>query len=282
MPPAVYTQCILPHPVLQPYVRCFAIRKFDTNGHEFYKPIFAEHEMIMTFFIRTKLFGFDSTNKEKPAFHVADYNVLKCVLEPVQTFTKGFAVFKGLSLLISIHFKPVGFFYIFNIPSGELLNELHVTNDIVSNDINGLEEQLQDVYSMTDSIKLIELFLLKKLTSYKPLYKNEGIIKASWFLSQNETYCIKKLASDCNMSLQTFEVCFTEQIGIAPKHYMRIKRFNSAVTMKLYNPGKSWTDIAYSCGYYDQAHLIKDFKGFTLLAPRNFMITIHPVFEDFE
>ena len=62
MLPEVYTQCILPHPLLQPYVRCFAVRKFDTGDCEFPKAMIADHEMTMLFKwdtnINKRVFGF--------------------------------------------------------------------------------------------------------------------------------------------------------------------------------------------------------------------------------
>ena len=283
MQPEVYTQCILPHPLLQPYVRRFVIRKFDTGDCEFPKPMIADHEMTITFFLHCKLFEFTPFNKDIIPYTVNKHGIAECCFAGIQTSTKGFVVYKGPTTLLTIHFKPTGFFHIFYISPKEIVDKMGDSKNILSNEILLLHEQMQELNKISDCVILLENFLIKKLISQKPCYKHTGISEASDFLiNKKGMYCIKQLASDYNMTVQTLEVQFTEQVGIDPKYFSRILRFNTAVNTKLYNPLKSWTDIAYTLGYYDQAHLIKDFKEFTLLSPRNFMITIHPPFENFQ
>ena len=283
MQPEVYTQSILPHPLLQPYVRCFAVRKFDTGDCEFPKPMIADPEMTITFLLHSKLFKFTAFDKDIIPYTVNKNGIAECCFAAIQTSTKGFVVFKGLTTLLTIHFKPAGFFHILNISPKELVDKMDDTKNILSNQIVLLHEQMHELNNILDCVILLENFLIKKLISQKPRYKHTGIPGASNFLiNKKGMCCIKQLASDYNMTLQTLEVQFTEQVGIDPKYFSRILRFNTAVNTKMYNPNKSWTDVAYSCGYYDQAHLIKDFTEFTLLSPRNFMITIHPPLENFE
>jgi AraC-like DNA-binding protein len=283
MQPEVYTRYILPHPLLLPYVRCFAVRKFDTGDCEFPKAMIADHEMTMAFFLHSKLFEFTAFDKDIIPYTVNKNGYAECCFAGLQTSTKGFLVFKGLTTLLNIHFKPTGFFYIFNISPKELVDKMDDTKSILSNEILLLHEQMHESNNISDCVVLLENFLIKKLISQKPHYKHTGISDACDFLiNKKGMYCVKQLASDYNTTVQTLEVQFTEQVGIDPKYFCRVLRFNTAVNTKLYNPNKSWTDVAYSCGYYDQAHLIKDFKEFTLLSPRNFMITIHPPFENFE
>ena len=74
------------------------------------------------------------------------------------------------------------------------------------------------------------------------------------------------------MSVRTFERRFIEQVGISPKLYSKLLRFNDASLMKSMHPEKSWTSIAYECNYYDQMHLIKDFKQFSGYTPTEFFI----------
>ncbi len=276
-----YTQCILPHPVLQSYVRCIAVRKFDTGDCEFPKAMIADHEMNLTFFLHSKLFEFTAFDKDIIPYTVNKNGSAECCFAGIQTSTKGFVVFKGLTTLLTIHFKPAGFFHIFNISPKEIVDVLDDSKNILSNEILLLHEQMHESNNISDCVILIQNYLIKKLLSQKPHYKHTGIADVSNFLiNKKGIYCIKQLASDCNMTVQTLEVQFTEQVGIDPKYFSRILRFNTAVNTKLYNPLKSWTDIAYMLGYFDQAHLIKDFREFSLLSPRNFMITIHPPLEN--
>ena len=276
----VNTKCILPHPVLQPYVRCFAVRSFDTGEMKFPKAMIADHEIIMIFFLRSKLFDFEPFNKSICPHIVTQDS--QCCFSSILTSTKGFIIFKGPVTILNIHFKPVGFFHIFNIRPKELIDKMDDNQTILSNEIVLIHEQMQYAKTIGDSINIIQLYLIKKLTSQKPRYKHLGIVGASELLLQHHgLYPITKLASACNITLQTFEVQFEEQVGINPKYFSRLLRFGLAVNTKLYNPTNSWTDVAHSCGYFDQMHLIKEFKEFTELSPKNFMEAIHPPVENF-
>lgn len=280
--PACYTQSILPHPLLRPYIRCFAIRKFDTAGCEFPKAMIADYEMVMVFFHHSKLFDFAAFNKKKLPYRVKRNEIGECCFAGLQTSTNAFIVFKGITTIINIHFTPAGFFYIFNLSPKEFVDKMGDCEDILSREIVLLQEAMQEILNIEDCIPLLEKYLLKKITNQKPKYRHAGIILASDFLlKQKGIYSIRQLASDCNMTLQTFEIQFTEQVGIDPKYFSRILRFNLAVNAKLYDPRISWTDVAYTSGYYDQAHLINDFKEFSSLPPKAFMKLIHPPIETF-
>ena len=63
---------------------------------------------------------------------------------------------------------------------------------------------------------------------------------------------------------------FREQIGLTPKAYANVLRFNHALaTARMGNV--SWAEIAHACGYYDQAHLINDFQRYAGRAPSSLL-----------
>jgi AraC-like DNA-binding protein len=62
---------------------------------------------------------------------------------------------------------------------------------------------------------------------------------------------------------------FREQVGVPPKLFARILRFQKAV--RLIDTMPSWATIAAEAGYYDQAHLVRDFRQFAGAAPTEFM-----------
>jgi AraC-like DNA-binding protein len=279
----VDTHCILPGPMLQPYVRCFAMRHFDTDGRLLPKTMLVDHEMSMVFFLHSKLFGFDAIDKKAPAYIVKENGYAECCFTGPQTFIKGAVIFKGVTTLLNIHFKPVGFFHIFNIRPQELIDKMVDNEELLSKEVLLVQEQLHEAPTLKDCITLLEKFLINKIVSQKPKYRHRGIVWAADLLIQQKGFCsIKKLAHHCNMTLQTFEVQFIEQVGLSPKIFSRLLRFGLAVDLKLYQPDKSWTQIAHTCGYFDQAHFIKEFKKFTFLTPNKFIKTMHPVLENFD
>ena len=78
---------------------------------------------------------------------------------------------------------------------------------------------------------------------------------------------IEKIASLACLSLRQFERVSKERIGLPPKLFARIIRFSKAYRIRESSPDISWTKIAHECNYFDQMHLIRDFKQFAGVAP---------------
>lgn len=64
---------------------------------------------------------------------------------------------------------------------------------------------------------------------------------------------------------------FIKHIGIGPKDYLKIIRFNHACKLMSTNSDIEWFDIIYSCGYYDQMHFIHEFKNVMKYTPSEFL-----------
>ncbi|HEY5407374.1 MAG TPA: AraC family transcriptional regulator, partial [Ginsengibacter sp.] len=92
---------------------------------------------------------------------------------------------------------------------------------------------------------------------------------------------IERLALDTNMSLRNLERKFINEVGIPPKLYARITRFYNALENKMLHPGKSWTDITYENGYYDQSHFIREVKSFSAKTPEELFNDTPPPTEKF-
>ena len=79
---------------------------------------------------------------------------------------------------------------------------------------------------------------------------------------------MKSLAGDVNMSQDAFEKRFRRVIGTSPKQFSSIVRLRNVITH--YSPDRTFTDMAYDAGYFDQSHFTKDFKSFTGRTPNEF------------
>ena len=102
-------------------------------------------------------------------------------------------------------------------------------------------------------------------------YKNCFTVISNLILKNAGSINIDHFAYDANMSERNFERLFAEQVGISPKLFCCITRFNHALDLKLKNLKSNWASIAYECGYFDQAHLVKDFKRFAGNVPSIFL-----------
>src|SRR5262249_42585924 len=75
-------------------------------------------------------------------------------------------------------------------------------------------------------------------------------------------YRIAELADYCEVSVRQLERGFRHVIGTSPKVFARTLRFQEAQRRLMFDPDADLTALAYECGYFDQAHFIKDFKAF--------------------
>jgi AraC-like DNA-binding protein len=69
------------------------------------------------------------------------------------------------------------------------------------------------------------------------------------------------------MSAKRFIERFKAEVGLTPKQYCRLQRFQRAVTAAHAEADLDWSDVALACGYFDQAHFIHDFRAFSGLTP---------------
>jgi methylphosphotriester-DNA--protein-cysteine methyltransferase len=75
-----------------------------------------------------------------------------------------------------------------------------------------------------------------------------------------------RLARDLGISLRQLERRFLRIVGLSPKLFCRMRRFQF-VFQAIERDNARWADAAIRCGYYDQAHLIHDFREFSGEAP---------------
>ncbi len=168
-------------------------------------------------------------------------------------------------LMVYIGFKPGGMFRLLDIPMNTFINDEIDGVDLYGSEISEILEQLNEAAGTKEVVTTAEAFLIskmKKLKSADPFdFAMQEIIR------QDGNIGMDQIAALSCLSFRQFERKCMEKIGIPPKVYARITRFSKAYRMREVNPEASWTGLAHSAGYYDQMHLIRDFKEFTGVTP---------------
>lgn len=194
-----------------------------------------------------------------------------CIVGP-STHPNGIASFTGRFHTFIIDFKANGISRLFRIPMREFSDEIFTFEEVLGNQVAILEEQLLYAVNIQQMACIADTFLLSFLNKHVPnnVFTDSIAAASDSMNSQVNPLNIKYYACKTNMSLRNFQRKFKEQIGISPKLYAKIFRFNEVLKRKIIQPDESWTSIAYECCYFDQMHLIKDFKAFTGFAPFDF------------
>lgn len=164
-------------------------------------------------------------------------------------------------LVIKVGFQPGALNRLLGIPMTELLQvEAFDAADILGKEVRVLNEQLKNVPTYDAMKNCIDGFLLQRLHKVKALQSVDHSL--ALLVKGGGLITIDRLANEACLSNRQFERKFKERIGFSPKFFSRLVRFSNAWQLKENDPGISWTKIAYECGYFDQMHLVKDFKEF--------------------
>ena len=78
---------------------------------------------------------------------------------------------------------------------------------------------------------------------------------------------VRDLARRVGLSQRRFIQLFTAEVGLTPKLYCRVRRFQRARELVRTTKEPDWAAVAVACGFFDQSHLIRDFREFTGLSP---------------
>ncbi len=271
----VSTIQIKPAPLLQPFVSCYALRIFNTGQAELPRPLHAVQEFYMTFFLKDK---FCEIRDNSGKFKGRSSNAL-CTLF---TESQGCTYWKGDYIVFCVQFKANGLSAIFGIPQKALINTILPASDILGNDNSLLTEKFAasaDIYEMG---KYMNAYLVRMLLRQRHHTHTMTIAGISNVISKYKgVVSLSALASHANMSCRNFERRFVDEVGMSPKLYSRITRFYNAIENKMLHPFKTWTDITYENGYFDQAHFIKEVIVFSSKTPEELFKDTPPPMEDF-
>src|SRR3984893_9100332 len=86
-----------------------------------------------------------------------------------------------------------------------------------------------------------------------------------------ETQKIAAVADRIGLSARRFIDVFRKEVGLTPKLFCRVRRFQKVLRLVQRGRPVAWADVALDCGYYDQAHFIHDFRAFSGLTPTAYL-----------
>lgn len=165
---------------------------------------------------------------------------------------------------IGVYLQPTALKTIFNIDAFELANQ-HISIDSL---ITGpILEQLINAASTQDRIEIISRFFLKQIQNIELNTTKADF--AVMLLQNGET--LKHVQTALNLSERSLERLIKQHVGISPKAFSRITRFQSALQALRQHDGRNLTDLAYQHDYFDQSHYIREFKTFTGMNPKQFI-----------
>ena len=174
---------------------------------------------------------------------------------------------RGRVIVAGVRFKTAGL--------GAFVSSVHrFTNRVVpiatvfGRDVIALERALREKIGDDKSqAALLDAYFGSKLEptdSKRQLWALKSKIEAA-----NGLVRIDELAEEAGVSIRQIDRLFREHLGVRPKAFARIARFQNAIGLLKKDPGCTMADVAARCGYYDQSHFVHEFRRFAGAPPKD-------------
>lgn len=177
---------------------------------------------------------------------------------------------EGYLSVLGVSFRPAGAFPFFGIPMLEFRNRATEVDLVDKEFADRLHHGLSSVKSGNDMLGCVETELKRMLN--QRLVPEERVPWIAGRLSDSrESTTVEAVCDECGVHIRTAERWFHKYIGIGPKQFQRISRFQQASNDLLYNRPPDLTTLAYNRGFFDQSHFIREFAAFAGAAPSTFL-----------
>lgn len=169
----------------------------------------------------------------------------------------------GVVELLGIRFQPGGTRPFLGLPAHEITDQVVELGSLSNGFERGLMQACARAMNLDQKIAAVDAQLVSQLG--KSRFDAHLLALAARVIDRRGLVSVDQLASQAGVSSRQLERRFLQEVGIGPKLLARIVRFQQVFRAVESNP--AWADVAIECGYYDQAHLIRDFNQFAQQTP---------------
>lgn len=171
---------------------------------------------------------------------------------------------------IGIHFRPGGGFPFFGVPVGELHNQTVSLDTLWRAFAGTISDQLWESRSAQARFLILEHALLARARGQ--FDRHPAVTQAVALFDQSHgAVSVADVVRRTGVSQRHLIELFWSEVGLSPKRYCRLRRFNDVLRRIEPLSDVDWTDVAHACGYFDQAHFNHDFRDFAGLSPSEYL-----------
>ncbi len=172
--------------------------------------------------------------------------------------------------MVCVRLSAQGAYHFFGLPMLEISNGFTDLNFVWKGLAKEIEERIVECKATTKRVDIIQTYLLLQLSKNgKPdstvdrcldlIYASKGQVR------------IEDLSQKTGVSNRQLIRKFNNCIGLPPKEFSRIIKFINSLHYLKQQDNLYLSEASYDCGYYDQAHFIRDFKEYSGLTPTEFL-----------
>lgn len=243
-----------PAPGLESFVRCYAHRTCLIREGAVVHPVHARAVPVLEFVLcgQIDITYFDG----RPTRPSPNPNLVG-----VHTGRRAQLLIRGTADSFVILFRPSALHRLFSLPMHELTDLEFDARSVLGPSLGNLEQRLGDCRTFEERASIANEFLLRRALQTGAV---DGVSAAAEQMIRGAgAVKIAELAHQAGLSLRQFERRFDRQIGMGPKMFARVARFEAAMDCMTRTGADSWADLAYRFGYFDQMHMVHEFAALT-------------------
>ena len=174
------------------------------------------------------------------------------------------------SSMLVVNFKPFGAFPFVNVPLEEFMDQVVDAESVLGSEIRHLRDALRNAADPAARFRMMEAWLMAR---YCPPANGFDLTRGATLsiLQSPATSTIDRVTRLAGVSNKHLISVFRRYLGITPKQFQRIMRFQAAIQAIENAQEVNWTAIAYDCGFYDQSHFIQEFQRFSGFTPTDYV-----------
>jgi AraC-like DNA-binding protein len=183
--------------------------------------------------------------------------------------TKFTRTLAGEGFALSVKFRPGGFRPLLKASVSSLTDRVVAPRSVFGSDADGLEAALLSHREEEKMFNTMDTFLLQRIP---PLDENIDMVGdlVKQILQQPAIRTVDDLVDRTGIGKRSLQRLFRDYVGVPPKWVIQRYRLHELVSRLEAGEPLNWPDLALELGYFDQAHLIHDFRSITGYSPAGY------------
>jgi AraC-like DNA-binding protein len=244
---------VIPHTSLQPFIQTYIFMSVGPKGAPLELDLCPLGHCVLSFvldgnhFIHNASLGKDYSIRFNFTGQLSKYHLLRTTA----------------ASMVYVIFKPHGVYRLLGVPQHQLADDCTAMSDMLNKEVYDLCKRMEDHEEQPfEVIRLLEEWLLGQWQKNYKLNTDRIAFACTEISRHAGALSIKEVCGLTNMSKSSLENYFKEQVGLTPKLYSRVIRFNEIHRRISNSVEQDWQEIVFLYGYFDQAHFIHEFKHF--------------------
>ena len=176
------------------------------------------------------------------------------------------------SCTVGVQLQPGAACLLFGAAANELAGRHFRLEDFWSRSVDGARERLQEECDPTRRLQLLESLLARRLPRVRGVHPAVAMALQR-FAEQADVHDV---VHESGYSHRRFIALFSEAVGLTPKLYCRVQRFQRALARVARDRASTWVDLAMAAGYSDQSHFNREFLEFAGVTPGEYRKILPP------